>query len=117
MSEVNTVRQEMHGLRSYVENQFSEFREDFRKFSKDVQLTMKQLVSVEGEGKRVADAVRRIGREVEDHELRIRSLEKDQPLSLDHRSRWDRLGWLGISVIATAAGSGVTGIIVYMVTR
>lgn len=117
MSEVDAVRQELHGLRSYMENQFSEFREDFRQFSNGVRQLVERVLSVEGEGKRLADAVRRIGLEVEDHELRLRRLEQEQPLTLDRRSSGDRLRWLWISAAVTALGSGITGIIVYTVTR
>lgn len=108
---------ELFMLRQYVEREIGGLRVDFKAFADKIAAAIERLLMLEGEGKRSADAIRRIGREVEDHESRLRKLEAEQPLNADRREAGDRFGWHLQATLITAACSVVTGAIVYVVTH
>jgi len=66
---------EIEQLKKDFSNQFSGVRSDIKELTK----ALHDLIRLDGDIKRQSDAVGRIGREVEDHEKRIRVLEVAAP--------------------------------------
>jgi len=62
---------ELDDFKRDVSNQFAGVRSDI----KELTSALRDLIRLDGDIKRQSDAVGRIGREVEDHEDRIRALE------------------------------------------
>jgi hypothetical protein len=62
---------ELNVFKKDVSDQFAGVRSDI----KDLTKALRDLIILDGDIKRQSDVVARVGREVEDHEKRIRSLE------------------------------------------
>lgn len=72
MGEVDSLKQDLDEFKSDVRAQFDGVRADL----KDLTQALRDLIRLDGDIKRLQDAVGRIGLESDDHERRLRALEK-----------------------------------------
>ena len=109
MSEVAALDQKIETLRQDVSEQFSGIRSDI----KDLTKALRELIRLDGEVKSVRDLSNRIGKQVDDHEKRIRTLETNSTANATAIKSSS-----GVALILLVAGLNVlTGVIVYGVTH
>ncbi len=102
---IEALREEVQNLRVDVRNNMGELRTDIKELTK----AFRELVRIDGDVNRLRDAVGRIGKEVEDHEKRLRAIEAVAPETRTKLHFGERLLWAAVSV-------GV-GVLVYVITH
>lgn len=103
------MEDKLESLRGEVRAGLGELRGDV----KELTAALRELVRIDGETKRQNDALRRIGVQTDDHEKRLRVVERGDARAqadLQHHDR--RVTW-----IYTIAGAALSGLLVYAFTR
>lgn len=99
---------ELESFKSDVSRQFDGVRNDLKELTK----AMRELIRLEGDIKRTSDALIRIGRQVDDHDERIRALETSDASERVRVSHSERFIWLIISL-----GTGFIGSVLTMLMK
>lgn len=96
-----------------LEQQLRDFRLEVIARMGDLAADVKHLNRLEGDMARQDDAITRIGRVVDDHEERLRSVEQDSTLNTSKLAYGERGAWL----LLTALTSVITGVSVWVLTQ
>jgi len=110
---ISGLDKKIERLREDVANQFSGIRADI----KDLTQSLRELIRIDGDMKRQNDALTRIGSQVDDHEERLRAVEKFGLKSEANNEHSSRFQWLWVSAIASIVSGTVVGISVYAFTH
>lgn len=120
MSEIEVVEQKIEHLRVDFSRQFADVREDLtgmRTDVKEIGKALTELIRLDGETKRQNDALKRIGRQVDDHETRLRSAETSG--AAHNTEVKTKLGFHDhfVIVLIAATSNVLTGAAVYVLTH
>jgi len=99
-----------------LQAQYDALRQELKGLREDVRALAGKLESVirlEGDLQRHADLAARIGRQVDEHEKRLRYMENSLPTTREklrgQANSWERLIWLGGMIIAAISGAVASG--------
>jgi hypothetical protein len=92
MAEVDNLKQDLNALKVSVNEQFDGVRNDL----KELTSALRDLIRLDGDIKRVQDAVHRIGTQVDDHETRLRGVETVGSVNHSRTSAAEKLIYLGL---------------------
>lgn len=112
-AELKDLEQKLETFRSEVGERFDRVHDDL----KDLTKALRDLIRLDGDIRRLQDAIGRIGRESGDHEKRLRVLEE---ATAGQRVKVGVIGrgqLLIFSTIAAAAGAVFSGVVVYALTH
>ena len=108
-TEIQAVEEKVEFLRTELGRRFDTVQEELKELTK----ALRDLIRLDGDIRRLQDAVGRIGRETEDHEKRLRTLEGSGAATQATVKHADRQSWL----IITAAASLLSGLVVFLLTH
>lgn len=103
------VRTELRTFKAEVNTKLDTVSSEIKELTR----ALRELIRLDGDIRRQNDALARIGRQVDDHEVRLRRVEIEdskQGARIGYSERW-------IWMAATGVSSGVVGVVVYMVTN
>ena len=103
------VEQKLEDFRTEVREQFNRVGDELKELTQ----ALRDLIRIDGDIRRLREAIKRIGGQVDDHEKRLRSAERAGTASHTETKQHDRLLWL----IVVASSNVLTGFIVYAITR
>lgn len=109
MSEIAALKTDIDTLRNEVNGQLTGVRSDI----KDLTKVLRDLIRMDGEIKNIATLVGRVAGEVDDHEQRLRSLEKSSAINSIKIGQGERLYWL----IGSGVMSAIVGVTVFVVSH
>lgn len=109
MTDVAALESKVENLSRDVTNQLSGVRTEI----KELTSALRDLIRMDGEIKNVNVLVARIGREVDDHEKRLRELEKNSIANSLKIGTGERIYWM----LALVSLNVFTGVVVYWVTK
>ncbi len=109
MSDVAALESKFESHSRAVNGQLSGVRNDIKELTK----ALRDLIRIDGEIKNIVTLVSRIGSEVDDHEGRVRVLEKSNVVNSIKIGTGERVYWM----LGMVFFNVLTGIIVYVVTR
>lgn len=99
MADVDALKGDLDGLRTSVNAQLEGMRKDI----KDLTSAFRDLVRIDGDIQRTNDALVRIGRQVDDHEERLRSVENSQAADQVRIGSSERMFWVVFSAVVGVA--------------
>lgn len=105
MADVDELKRNLDALRENVNEQFSGVREDI----KELTAAFRELIRMDGDLKRVNDAMSRIGKQVDDHEERLRRMENGQAADSVRVGTSERMFWIIVT--------GVVGVVTFFLTH
>lgn len=105
MADVDALKSDLERLRSSVNEQFGAVREDLRELT----AAFRELIRMDGDMRRINDALARIGAQVDDHEKRLRLLENGHAADGVRIGGNERIVWLFVTVAA--------GLLTYFLTH
>jgi septal ring factor EnvC (AmiA/AmiB activator) len=103
------VEQQLQEFRAEVRQRFDRVGEDLKELTK----ALRDLIRLDGDIRRLAEAVKRIGTQVDDHEGRLRAVEANGTAAQADTKHHDKLLWF----IVIAASNVVTAILVHALTK
>jgi len=109
MTDIAILESKLENLSQEVGSQLQGVRSDI----KDLTKALRDLIRMDGEIKNVAALVSRIGDEVDDHEERMRILEKHSLVNSVKIGAGERTYWM----LAVFGLNVLTGVIVYTVNH
>jgi len=113
MPDIQALEHKLETFRDEIGGRFDRVHDDLKELTK----ALRDLIRLDGDIRRLQDAMSRIGHESGDHELRLRELEgANATAAVEHR-HLDRTQWLGITTVSTIISAIVVGVIVFVVTH
>lgn len=116
MTTIENVERGLEVFRSEVNGRFEALQAEIRELTN----ALREQVRIDGEIKRVNDALSRMGKQIDKQEerggeveARLRNVEQSAVSHKTEVRHLDRLAWLPI----TAAVSVITGLVVWLLTR
>jgi septal ring factor EnvC (AmiA/AmiB activator) len=113
MNVAATVEDKIQALRDDVSEQFGEVRKELKELTQ----ALRDLIRLDGDIRRLQDAVSRIGRSCDDHELRLRVLEEAKTATTVRTGYLDRRQWLVTTTAAVLFSGTATGLLVFYLTH
>ena len=119
--EIQEIERKVEALRSEVGAQFAGVRSDL----KEVSQALRDLIRLDGDLKRQNDALLRIGKQVDEHEIRLYKLETVRLPALEiagatgqavAKTEAKHHNWL-LTFIFSAAASLLTALIIFLLTN
>lgn len=106
---IQTVESKLDDFRVEVRKRMDTVGDELRELTK----ALRELIRIDGDIRRIQDAVGRIGRQVDDHEERTRALEtagSAHAVTVKHLSA-------GQALVLAAGSSMLTGLIIFLLTH
>jgi len=92
MAEADELKSDMESFKKSVNDQLEGVKQELRELTN----ALRELIRIDGDIKRVQDAMSRIGHQVDDHETRLRNVESDGAVNTTRLSTAERAFWLAI---------------------
>lgn len=105
MADADDLKTDMESFKKSINGQLEGVKQELRELTN----ALRELIRIDGDIKRVQDAMSRIGRQVDDHEIRVRKVENSGSVNATRLSSAERVIWLAIMF--------AVGVIQYAVTH
>lgn len=109
MTDILALQQKIEGLRAEVSARFDLVHEDLKELTK----ALRELIRLDGDIRRLQDAIGRIGRTSDDHELRLRTVESAVTTGAVQSKHLDRTQWLGVTSVVSLVSALVLALLLY----
>lgn len=104
MAQIEQMQQDLTEFKADVRGQFDGVRADLRELTQ----ALRELIRLDGDIRRIDDKVIRIGAEVDDHENRLREMEKSDAAQTRSVGLFD---WLLRHALGILVGGAITAVL------
>lgn len=113
MTDILALEQKIEGLRSEVSARFDLVHDDLKELTK----ALRELIRLDGDIRRLQDAIGRIGRTSDDHENRLRLVEAAATAGATQSKHLDRTQWLGVTTVVALVAALALALLLYLLKR
>jgi len=113
VNDLQSLDKKLETFRGEIGERFDRVHDDLKELTK----ALRDLIRLDGDIRRLQDAIGRIGRATDDHETRLRAVEAAAAAVTVESRHLDRTQWLGITTVATVVATIIAGTVVFFATH